>query len=147
IGKLQAHELEMRKKSKMQKYKMPQDPTLYKGQDTSSAASNASSKIQTAFFSSEVKSGGKESNEGSSFSGGCENCNNHSQSSSSQNDQNQQQLPPPTSQQCYISINTSNLQNVTLPVAQEHMQVLSAIVTSYNALVARKIGNFSSGVN
>ena len=38
-------------------------------------------------------------------------------------------------------LETSNLNNVTVEIAQQHVALVSAMVASYNGLVASQIGN------
>src|ERR1043165_5232352 len=54
---------------------------------------------------------------------------------------NQMQITQTQSNQSPIVLETSNLNNVTVEIAQQHVALVSAMVASYNGLVASQIGN------
>ena len=54
---------------------------------------------------------------------------------------NPTQMNPSQPNQSPIVLETSNLNNVTVEVAQQHVALVSAMVASYNGLVASQIGN------
>src|ERR1043165_4161057 len=54
---------------------------------------------------------------------------------------NQMQITQTQSNQSLIVLETSNLNNVTVEIAQQHVALVSAMVASYNGLVASQIGN------
>ena len=54
---------------------------------------------------------------------------------------NQMQITQSQTNQSPIVLETSNLNNVTVEIAQQHVALVSAMVASYNGLVASQIGN------
>src|ERR1044071_3084208 len=156
IEKLENKELEDRRKARMSQ--IPQNPSLYFGGTSVSAGNSSSgsvaphvacisnvmdsSKPTTNYTPPQYNSYSQPSYTPPQYSSYISPISPMQQASFYTANQTQQPANQVTQhKQKPVVLDTSNLGNVTVEVAQQHIALVSAMVSSYNGLVASQIGN------